>query len=83
MIDSIREGLGVRKSRVFNEPMGIIFQAHKVGSLCRHAKKHEIYMEPQRLSAATALSNLQEYLERNKAKEADRKGIKVFLRSLN
>lgn len=54
-----------------------------MGSLCRHAKKHEIYMEPQRLSAATALSNLQKYLERNKAKEADRKGIKVFLRSLN
>lgn len=42
-----------------------------------------MFMEPQRFSVAAAISNLQEYLERNEAEEADRKGIKVFLRSLN
>ena len=40
-------------------------------------------MEPQKFSVAAGVSTLQENLERDEAEEADRKGIKVLLRSLN
>lgn len=78
MINSIRERWGIRESKIFNELMGFC-QAQREGSLCRHSKKHEIFIELQNFSASVGVSSLWWNLERNEAKETDRKGIKSFL----
>lgn len=42
-----------------------------------------MFMEPQKLSITAGVSGVQVNLERDEAKEGNRKGIRVFLKNLN